>query len=77
MTSYFDSANPIDETLLQPGPKWDYPNWPRDAETGEPLTPSAKYARGATGELYRIENSRAYPLDHGVAMISPPVVPPA
>lgn len=39
--------------------------------TGEPV----KYTRGVTGELYRIEGALAYPLDSGVAMIFPPVIP--
>ncbi|MFJ8182874.1 hypothetical protein [Streptomyces sp. NPDC096105] len=74
----WDSTHPIDDALLQPGPKWDYPNWPRDAETGEPLTPSARYARAINGELYRIDGNKAYPLDSGVSMIAPPVtIPPA
>lgn len=73
----FDSTHPIDETLLQPGPKWNWPNWPRDAQTGSPLSLPLTYALGITGEIYRVEGTIAYNLGRQGGTLQPPVIPPA
>lgn len=81
MAENFDSAHTIDHDLLQPGPGWNYPNWPRDAVTGVPLVPLTRYARGVTGELFEIRNYEtrgpaAYPLGGKSAIIYPPIILP-